>query len=86
MAAATMSAKAASSLMAGFDAGLEGLEDILRKALLHLIKGEDVLAVDQVDLLIAEVEAALKARLGKQSPRWRCDGLGWCSWIGGLER
>jgi hypothetical protein len=54
----------------GFDVRLEGLENVFREALLHLIEGEDILAVDQVDLLIAEVEAA----------------LGWCSWIGGLER
>ena len=33
-------------LDAGFDAGLERLEYFLREALLHLIEGEDILAVD----------------------------------------
>ena len=61
----------------GFDAGLEGLEDILREALLHLIEGEDILSVDQIDLLIAEVEAALEARLRSN----RLDGVA-AGWVG----
>ena len=64
-------------LGAGFDAGLQRLEDVLRQALLHLVEGEDILAVDQIDLLIAEVEAAPKARLGSN----RFDGVA-TGWVG----
>ena len=64
-------------LRAGLDAGLEGLENVLRQALFHLIEGEDILAVDQVDLLVTEVEAALKARLRSN----RLDGVA-AGWVG----
>ena len=56
---------------------LKRLEDVLREALLHLIERENILAVDQIDLLVAEVEAALKARLGGN----RLDGVA-AGWVG----